>query len=74
MIVSTVSPLQHGTQKPHIKLDYVNGVLHQKLIFVDSPNDIQVEAHECMIYNDGSRSTGCSQEEFQTYVSISSSP
>ncbi|XP_064604076.1 tetratricopeptide repeat protein 17-like isoform X2 [Liolophura sinensis] len=58
---------EHGTQKPHIKLDYVNGVLHQKLIFVDSPNDIQVEAHECMIYNDGSRSTGCSQEEFQTY-------
>lgn len=62
--------LQQGGQKPHIKLDFVNGVLHQKLIFVQSPNDLPVEPHECVIFNDGSKSSGCNRPEYHAYVSI----
>jgi len=51
-------------------LEFVNGVLHQKLVFVTSPNDLPVEAHECVIFNDGSKSSGCNQEEYRSYVSI----
>ncbi|KAJ8299215.1 hypothetical protein KUTeg_023275 [Tegillarca granosa] len=63
--------LQQGGQKPHIKLDFVNGVLHQKLIFVQSPNDLPVEPHECVIFNDGSKSSGCNRPEYHAYVSMS---
>ena len=54
---------------PHIKLDYVNGDIHQKLIFAQSPNEITVEPHECVIFNDGSKSNGCNRQEYQAYVS-----
>ncbi|XP_060074042.1 tetratricopeptide repeat protein 17-like isoform X2 [Ylistrum balloti] len=60
--------VQEGGQKPHIKLDFVNGVLHQKLIFVSSPNELHVEADECVIFNDGSKSSGCNQPEYRAYL------
>ncbi|OWF35392.1 tetratricopeptide repeat protein 17-like isoform X2 [Mizuhopecten yessoensis] len=60
--------VQQGGQKPHIKLDFVNGVLHQKLIFVSSPNELHVEADECVIFNDGSKSSGCNQPEYRAYL------
>ena len=62
---------QQNGQMPHIKLDYVNGDIHQKLIFAQSPNEITVEAHECVIFNDGSKSSGCSRQEYRAYVSTS---
>ena len=58
-----------GTQKPHTRLEIVNGILHQKLIFVDSPSDIVVNPTDCVIFNDGSKSAGCAREEFKPYVS-----
>lgn len=61
---------QQGGQKPHVKLEYVEGVLHRKLIFLNAPGDLHVEPHECVIFNDGARSLGCSRSEFRTYVSI----
>ncbi|KAL5007156.1 hypothetical protein ScPMuIL_015962 [Solemya velum] len=59
--------VQQGGQKPHIKLDFVNGVLHQKFIFVQSSTELPVEPHECVIFNDGSKSSGCSRPEFRAY-------
>ncbi|XP_025087686.1 tetratricopeptide repeat protein 17-like isoform X2 [Pomacea canaliculata] len=56
-----------GGQKPHVKLEYVEGVLHRKLIFLNAPGDLHVEPHECVIFNDGARSLGCSRSEFRTY-------
>ncbi|XP_033752791.1 tetratricopeptide repeat protein 17-like [Pecten maximus] len=60
--------VQEGGQKPHIKLDFINGVLHQKLIFVSSPNELHVEPDECVIFNDGSKSSGCNQAEYRAYL------
>ncbi len=57
-------------QKPHTRLEIINGVLHQKLIFVDSPSDIVVSPTECVIFNDGSKSSGCAREEFKSFVCI----
>ncbi|KAK3594378.1 hypothetical protein CHS0354_032887 [Potamilus streckersoni] len=56
-----------GGQNPHIKLTVINGVLHQKLIFSQSPNELTVESHECVIFSDGSKSSGCSRPEYQAY-------
>ena len=61
---------QQGGQRPHVKLEYVDGVLHHKLIFINAPSDLHVQPNECVIFNDGSRSLGCSRSEFRTYVSI----
>ncbi|KAK6190158.1 hypothetical protein SNE40_002084 [Patella caerulea] len=63
----------HSTQcmpdqkKPHIKLEFVDGVLHQKLIFVQSASDIHVEEGECIIFSDGTKSPGCNQDEYRSY-------
>ncbi|XP_046360680.2 tetratricopeptide repeat protein 17-like isoform X1 [Haliotis rufescens] len=57
-----------GGQKPHIKLEFVDGVLHQKLIFVQAASDLHVEANECVIFNDGSKSSGCNQPEYRAYI------
>ncbi|KAK7486422.1 hypothetical protein BaRGS_00022346, partial [Batillaria attramentaria] len=57
-----------GGQRPHVKLEYVDGVLHHKLIFLNAPGELHVEPHECVIFNDGSRSLGCSRSEFRTYL------
>ncbi|XP_076450500.1 tetratricopeptide repeat protein 17-like isoform X3 [Babylonia areolata] len=57
-----------GGQRPHVKLEYVDGVLHHKLIFINSPGDLHVQPNECVIFNDGSRSLGCSRSEFRTYL------
>ncbi|KAL8577739.1 hypothetical protein ACOMHN_065556 [Nucella lapillus] len=59
-----------GGQRPHVKLEYVDGVLHHKLIFIHTPGDLHVQPSDCVIFNDGSRSLGCSRSEFRTYVSI----
>ncbi|XP_067656212.1 tetratricopeptide repeat protein 17-like isoform X3 [Haliotis asinina] len=60
--------VQQGGQKPHIKLEFVDGVLHQKLIFVQAASDLHVEANECVIFNDGSKSSGCNQPEYRAYI------
>ena len=57
-------------QRPHTRLEIINGVLHQKLIFVESPTDILVKSTDCVIFNDGSKSSGCTREEFKPYVSV----
>ncbi|ESO91575.1 hypothetical protein LOTGIDRAFT_163300 [Lottia gigantea] len=69
-----VRPLSlHSTQcmteqkKPHIKLEFIDGVLHQKLIFVQDANDIHVEDNECIIFNDGIKSPGCDQAQYRSY-------
>ncbi|XP_041366225.1 tetratricopeptide repeat protein 17-like isoform X2 [Gigantopelta aegis] len=56
-----------GGQKPHVKLEFVDGVLHQKLIFVQSPGDLHIEDDECVIFNDGTKSEGCNQPEYRAY-------
>lgn len=56
-------------QRPHTRLEIINGILHQKLIFVESPADIIVKPTDCVIFNDGSKSSGCTREEFKPYVS-----
>ncbi|KAK3103819.1 hypothetical protein FSP39_022148 [Pinctada imbricata] len=60
--------VQQGGQKPHIKLDFVNGVLHQKLIFVQSTSELPIEPHECVIFNDGTKSVGCNRPEYKSYL------
>ncbi|XP_070200043.1 tetratricopeptide repeat protein 17-like isoform X3 [Littorina saxatilis] len=57
-----------GGQRPHVKLEYVDGVLHHKLIFINAQADLHVQPSECVIFNDGSRSLGCSRSEFRTYL------
>ncbi|XP_053384178.1 tetratricopeptide repeat protein 17-like isoform X3 [Mercenaria mercenaria] len=52
---------------PHIKLEFINGQLFQKLIFAQSPNELTVRAEECVIFNDGTKSEGCSRPEFRAY-------
>lgn len=61
--------LQHGGQRYHIKLEVENGILHQKLIFSQSIEELYVELHECVIFNDGTKSPGCSRPEYKNYVS-----
>ena len=61
---------QDGGQKPHIKLDFVNGVLHQRLIFVSSPSELPLDSEDCIIFNDGSKSNGCNLPVYKKYVSI----
>ena len=56
-------------QKPHTRLELVGGILHQKLIFVESPSDVITNPTDCVIFNDGSKSSGCAREEFKPYVS-----
>lgn len=53
---------------PHIKLEFINGQLFQKLIFAQSPNELTVRPEECVIFNDGTKSDGCSRPEFRAYV------
>ncbi|XP_062591170.1 tetratricopeptide repeat protein 17-like [Saccostrea cucullata] len=60
--------VQHGGQRPHIKLEVENGVLHQKLIFAQSVEELYVEPHECVIFNDGMKSSGCSRPEYKNYL------
>ncbi|XP_012940375.1 tetratricopeptide repeat protein 17 [Aplysia californica] len=61
--------VQQGGQRPHTKLEYVEGVLKHKLIFLQvSPSELQVEADDCIIFNDGTKSAGCNREEFRTYI------
>ncbi|GFO31147.1 tetratricopeptide repeat protein 17 [Plakobranchus ocellatus] len=57
-----------GSQRPHTKLEYVDGTIRPHLIFLQvSPSEMQVDAEDCVIFNDGSKSAGCSREEFRTY-------
>ncbi|XP_048779550.1 tetratricopeptide repeat protein 17-like isoform X2 [Ostrea edulis] len=58
----------HGGQRPHIKLEVENGVLHQKLIFAQSAEELYVEPHECVIFNDGTKSSGCNRPEYKNYL------
>ncbi|KAK0055172.1 tetratricopeptide repeat protein 17 [Biomphalaria pfeifferi] len=58
-----------GNQRPHTKLEYVEGVLKHQLIFLQvSPSEMQIDAEDCVIFNDGTKSAGCSREEFRTYI------
>uniref|UniRef100_A0A2C9KLB1 Tetratricopeptide repeat protein 17 n=1 Tax=Biomphalaria glabrata TaxID=6526 RepID=A0A2C9KLB1_BIOGL len=60
-----------GNQRPHTKLEYVEGVLKHQLIFLQvSPSEMQIDVEDCVIFNDGTKSAGCSREEFRTYVSV----
>ncbi|BFZ05335.1 hypothetical protein BsWGS_08373 [Bradybaena similaris] len=61
--------VQQGTQKPHTKLEFVEGVLKHQLIFLQlAPSEMQIDADDCIIFNDGTKSAGCSREEFRTYI------
>lgn len=60
--------VQHGGQRYHIKLEIENGILHQKLIFSQSIEEMYVELHECVIFNDGTKSPGCSRPEYKNYL------
>lgn len=33
---------------------------------------MQIDADDCVIFNDGTKSAGCNREEFRTYVSVPS--
>ncbi|CAL1533702.1 unnamed protein product [Lymnaea stagnalis] len=58
-----------GNQRPHTKLEYVEGVLKHQLIFLQvSPSEMQIDADDCVIFNDGTKSVGCNREEFRTYI------
>ncbi|XP_059157800.1 tetratricopeptide repeat protein 17-like isoform X2 [Physella acuta] len=58
-----------GNQKPHTKLEYVEGVLKHQFIFLQvSPSEMQIDADDCVIFNDGTKSVGCNREEFRTYA------
>nr|XP_022314692.1 tetratricopeptide repeat protein 17-like isoform X1 [Crassostrea virginica] len=64
-----LAPLKiHGGQRYHIKLEVENGILHQKLIFSQSIEEMYVEPHECVIFNDGTKSPGCSRPEYKNYL------
>lgn len=60
--------VQQGNQRPHIKLEFVDGVLHQKFIFMQPQSEIEVEDDACVIFNDGTKSSGCEKPEFRTYM------
>ena len=64
-------PRQTASQyKPHTKLEIVHGVLHQKLLFGDKQDEQQaITQQDCVIFNDGHKSEGCSREEFKPFVS-----
>ena len=63
--------LQTAAQyKPHTKLEIVNGVLYQKLLFGEREEQV-ITPSDCVIFNDGTKSEGCSQEEFKPFVSSS---
>ncbi|KAK2174533.1 hypothetical protein NP493_797g01042 [Ridgeia piscesae] len=53
--------------QPHTRLEVIDGNLHQKYIFVDSVNDIHPGPEECIIYNSGERSPGCSTSQFKPF-------
>ena len=57
-----------GEYKPHTKLEIVNGVLYQKLLFGEREEQ-EITQRDCVIFNDGQKSEGCSQEEFKPFVS-----
>ena len=61
--------LQAPTQRPHTRLEVVDGILHQKFIFVEAVSDISVTDTDCVVFNDGSKTQGCSREEFKPFVS-----
>lgn len=61
--------VQQGNQRPHTKLELVDGTIRPQLIFLQvSPSEMQVDPEDCIIFNDGSKSAGCSREEFRTYM------
>ena len=59
---------QNMDRRPHIRLEVIEGVLHQRLVF-DNPGDMEIRPEECVLYNDGKKSPGCTREEFKPYVS-----
>ncbi|CAH1785951.1 unnamed protein product [Owenia fusiformis] len=56
--------IEHPNQRPHIKLEYHEGLIHQKLVFT-SKDDIIVMDDDCVIFNDGTKTTGCEKKEYQ---------
>ena len=56
-------------QKTHTRLDIVDGMLQQKLIFIEDSDEMKHNTVDCIIYNDGSKSDGCTSEQFELYVS-----
>ena len=53
--------------KPHIRLEVVDSVLQQKFIFVEPNTELELGPSECVIFNNGHKSQGCSQEVYKPY-------
>ncbi|VDI16436.1 Hypothetical predicted protein, partial [Mytilus galloprovincialis] len=60
--------VQQGNQRPHIKLEFIDGVLHQKFIFMQTKDEVNVDFDVCVIFNDGTKTPGCDKPEFKTYL------
>jgi hypothetical protein len=52
-----------------MRLEVINGMLHQQLIFINPPTDLDVAPHECIVFNTGQRTAGCERDEFREFVS-----
>ncbi|XP_052798048.1 tetratricopeptide repeat protein 17-like isoform X3 [Mya arenaria] len=59
---------QSNGQPPHIKLELVKGQMFQKFIFAESPDELTVRPEDCVIFNDGTKTEGCSRPEFKAYI------
>ncbi|XP_071122223.1 tetratricopeptide repeat protein 17-like isoform X6 [Mytilus edulis] len=62
------SQCMQGNQRPHIKLEFIDGVLHQKFIFMQTKDEVNVDFDVCVIFNDGTKTPGCDKPEFKTYL------
>ncbi|XP_013405857.1 uncharacterized protein LOC106170523, partial [Lingula anatina] len=57
--------MQPANSRPHIRLENINGLITQNLVFSDSPSEVKVSPEECIIFKDGKKSDGCAQEIFK---------
>ncbi len=55
-----------AAERPHTRLWVSDGVLHQKLLYTDA---LVVNDADCVIFNDGQRTSGCARDEFKAFVS-----
>lgn len=59
-----IQTAQH--HKPHMRLEVIDGILHHRLIFTETP----VNPSDCVIYNDGHYSSGCNRDDLKAFVSF----
>ena len=58
-------------RRRHTKLELVDGVIRQKIIFEDSDGNVDFEEDDCVIFASGQRSRGCQNDKYKHFVSTS---